>query len=306
MRQQTCTCLLAKAAEALGVAGADAATTGNVTIVAADGRSLADGEIAAAVSLHVEALPNAPLRQKRQFRTMGFNLPRLDIPAKTTGGKAFIQDMRLPGMLHARVIRGPSIGTRLELSPDTEIEAMDGVIKFVRNGDFAAVVSRRVNRSLVRVGVAERRSVDYLDTQSGDVRRQAAELLNSPIETIRAIHVEGAGCYEHNGADDVGAEAALIAAWIPGKPIRLQWMRDQEFSWEPLGLGMVTEGEAAVDAGDRIVKWNYDVWSNPHNNRPVVAGGILVGNEVSQPFPLPEGKPIPMPEGGGSRNSNAL
>ena len=93
----------------------------------------------------------------------------------------------------------------------------------------------------MRVGVAERRSVDYLDTQSGDVRRQAAELLNSPIETIRAIHVEGAGCYEHNGADDVGAEAALIAAWIPGKPIRLQWMRDQEFSWEPLGLGMVTE-----------------------------------------------------------------
>jgi len=135
--------LLAKAAEALGVAGADAATTGNVTIVAADGRSLADGEIAAAVSLHVEALPNAPLRQKSQFRTMGFNLPRLDIPAKTTGGKAFIQDMRLPGMLHARGIRGPSIGTRLELSPDTEIEAMDGVIKFVRNGDFAAVVSRR-------------------------------------------------------------------------------------------------------------------------------------------------------------------
>ncbi len=368
--------LLAKAAATLGVAEADVATKGNGTIVAADGRSLGYGEIAAAVSLHVEALPNAPLRQKGQFRTMGFNLPRLDIPAKTTGGEAFIQDMRLPGMLHARVIRGPSIGTRLKLPPDSEIEAMDGVVKFVRNGDFAAVVSRRewdavklmrrlqalpytaANEPLPSGGVAETlkalpaRDIVILDTSTPtadpkhsvsqsftrnwishgsigpscalawlqddqltiwthsqgtfDVRRVAAELLNRPIETIRAIHVEGAGCYGQNGADDVAAEAALIAASMPGKPIRLQWMREQEFGWEPLGPGMVTEVDAAIDAGDRIVKWNYDVWSNPHNNRPVGAGGVLVGNEVAQSFPIPEGKPIPMPEGDGSRNSNPL
>lgn len=127
-----------------------------------------------------------------------------------------------------------------------------------------------------------------------------------PIEKIRAIHVEGAGCYGQNGADDAAAEAALIAMSVPGRPVKLQWMREQEFGWEPLGPGMVTELEAGLDASNRIVLWKHDVWSNPHNNRPVNAGGVLVGNEVVPAFPIPEGKPIPMPEGDGSRNSNPL
>jgi CO/xanthine dehydrogenase Mo-binding subunit len=368
--------LIVNAAATLGVAEADVATKGNGTIGAANGRSLKYGEVAAAVSLHVEAVLNAPLRQKSQFRTMGFNLPRLDIPAKTTGGEAFIQDMRLPGMLHARVIRGPSVGTRLTLPPDAEIAALHGVVKFVRNGDFAAVVSRRewdaiklmrrlqaspytaakepfpagevadtlkalpareiVILNTSRPAADPKHSVSQSFTRNWishgsigpscalawqqddmltiwthsqgtfDVRRVASDLLNRPIETIRAIHVEGAGCYGQNGADDVAAEAALIAASLPGRPIRLQWMREQEFGWEPLGPGMITEVEAAVDGGNRIVNWNYDVWSNPHNNRPVSAGGVLVGTEVSQSFEVPEGKPIPMPEGDGSRNSNPL
>jgi CO/xanthine dehydrogenase Mo-binding subunit len=139
-----------------------------------------------------------------------------------------------------------------------------------------------------------------------DVRRVASELLGRPIGKIRAIHVEGAGCYGQNGADDVAAEAAYIAMSVPGRPVRLQWMREQEFGWEPLGPGMVTEVDAGLDASNRIVAWKYDVWSNPHNNRPVGAGGVLVGNEVVPGFPQPEGKPIPMPEGDGSRNSNPL
>ncbi|WP_245289986.1 molybdopterin cofactor-binding domain-containing protein [Neorhizobium galegae] len=67
---------------------------------------------------------------------------------------------------------------------------------------------------------------------------------------------------------------------------------------------MATEVDADLDGDNRIVRWNYEVWSNPHNNRPLGAGGVLVGNEVVPSFPVPEGKPIPMPEGDGSRNSN--
>lgn len=93
---------------------------------------------------------------------------------------------------------------------------------------------------------------------------------------------------------------------VPGRPIRLQWMREQEFGWEPLGPGMITEVQAGLDASKRIVTWKYEVWSNPHNNRPVNAGGVLVGSEVVPAFPVPVGKPIPMPEGDGSRNSNPL
>ena len=368
--------LLKQAAAILRVKEGDVTSMGDGTIRAGDGRRIGYGETASALSMHVEAVPDAPLRQKSQFRTMGTNLPRLDIPAKTTGGAAFIHDMRLPGMLHARVIRGPSEGTRLALPSDSEIEAMDGVVKFVRNGNFAAVVAerewnavklmRRLQASPYELarspfptgGVAETlkalpaRDIVILDASKPtadpkrsvrksftrhwishgsigpscalawlqddiltiwthsqgtfDVRRVAADLLKRPIETIRAIHVEGAGCYGQNGADDVAAEAALIAASLPGRPVRLQWMREQEFGWEPLGPGMATEVDAALDGDNRIVRWNYDVWSNPHNNRPVGAGGVLVGNEVVPSFPVPEGKPIPMPEGDGSRNSNPL
>jgi nicotinate dehydrogenase subunit B len=83
-------------------------------------------------------------------------------------------------------------------------------------------------------------------------------------------------------------------------------MREQEFGWEPLGPGMVTELEASLDADNRMVSWNHEIWSNTHSNRPVGAGGVLVGGEVIPGFPAPEPKPIPMPEGDGSRNSNPL
>jgi nicotinate dehydrogenase subunit B len=139
-----------------------------------------------------------------------------------------------------------------------------------------------------------------------DVHRVVAELLGMPPEKVRAIHREGAGCYGHNGADDVAAEAALIAKAVPGRPIRLQWMREQEFGWEPLGPGMVTELQASLDVDNRIVSWSHEIWSSTHSTRPVGAGGVLIGGEVNPGFPTPEPEPIPMPEGDGSRNSNPL
>lgn len=368
--------LLQQAAIRFGTQLEELHTDGKGSVLTKDGQRLAYGDIAGALELHIQAVADAPLRRTSEFRTMGRNLPRVDIPAKTTGGAAFIQDMRLPGMLHARVLRGPSEGTRLQLPSTQEIEKLPGVVRFVRNGDFAAVMAERewdaikLMRSLQASSylppskpfpngpVADTlkslpaRDIVILDTNSVvaqpdkavrnsysrhwishgsigpscaiawltddlltiwthsqgtfDVRRVAAELLNRPLEKIRAIHVEGAGCYGQNGADDVAAEAALLAMSVPGRPVRLQWMREQEFGWEPLGPGMVTEVDAALDKNNRIVRWNYAVWSNPHNNRPVGAGGVLVGNEVAPPFAPPEGKPIPMPEGDGSRNSNPL
>lgn len=368
--------LLQKASIELGIPVGDLVTNGQGSVTAKDGRRLSYGEIARTMDLHVEAVPDAPLRHTAEFRTMGQNLPRVDIPAKTTGGAAFIHDIRLPYMLHARVLRGPSEGTRLQLPPAREIEAMPGVVKFVQNGKFAAILAEKEWDAITAMRVLQAlpydtapkpfphgpvsetlkslpsRDIVILDTNNAvanpvksvkhsysrhwishgsigpscavawlkddlltiwthsqgtyDVRRVAAELLNRPIEKIRAIHAEGAGCYGQNGADDVAAEAALLAMSVPGRPVRLQWMREQEFGWEPLGPGMVTEVDAALDEKNRIVRWDYGVWSNPHNNRPVGAGGVLVGNEVVPPFEAPEGKPIPMPEGDGSRNSNPL
>jgi len=138
------------------------------------------------------------------------------------------------------------------------------------------------------------------------LRKALAELLRLPADKVRCIHVEGSGCYGHNGADDVAADAALAARAVPGRPVRVQWMREQEHGWEPLGSAMVVELQATLGADGRIAEWRHDVWSNAHNSRPATAGGLLAGAELDPPFPRQVPKPIPMPEGGGHRNGNPL
>jgi nicotinate dehydrogenase subunit B len=368
--------LTREAALAWNIAPQQVTTTGKAEMKGPAGQLISYQKIAANMSLHVEAIAGAPLRRPDQFRSMGREIGRVDIPAKVSGGLAYVHDMRLPGMLHARVVRGPSMGTQLSNPDLAAIAAMPGVVKIVRNGEFCAIVAesewtavkalRRLQNTTYKRSEGElpkadmvatlkalpARDIVILDTHDPvapgartakarytrpwlshgsigpscavalydqdeitiwthsqgafDVRRVAAELLGMPPEKVRAIHREGAGCYGQNGADDVSAEAALIAKSIPGRPIRLQWMREQEFGWEPLGPGMVTELEASLDADNRIVSWNHEIWSNTHSTRPVGAGGVLVGGEVIPGFPAPGPEPIPMPEGDGSRNSNPL
>ena len=64
--------------------------------------------------LHVQAQPKSKLKDPATFKVMGQSVPRVDIPAKVTGGAAYVQDMRLPGMVHARVVRPPSYGAELD------------------------------------------------------------------------------------------------------------------------------------------------------------------------------------------------
>ncbi|HEX2942523.1 MAG TPA: molybdopterin cofactor-binding domain-containing protein, partial [Rhodopila sp.] len=95
---------------------------------ASDGRSLTYGALAAKLNLQVDAQPASPLKDPGSYRLMGTPVPRIDIPAKVTGGPSYVQDMRLPGMLHARAVRQPSAGATL-LDVDTgPIERMPGVV----------------------------------------------------------------------------------------------------------------------------------------------------------------------------------
>jgi len=131
-------------------------------------------------------------------------------------------------------------------------------------------------------------------------------MLRMPKEQVRCIHVEGSGCYGHNGSDDAAADAALLARALPGRPVRVQWMREQEHAWEPFGPAMVVKVKASLDAAGSIADWDYAVWSNTHSGRPGPAGALLAARDLDNPFPQPPPKPIPMPEGGGDRNSIPL
>jgi nicotinate dehydrogenase subunit B len=134
------------------------------------------------------------------------------------------------------------------------------------------------------------------------LRAALAQLLKLPPAQVRCIHVEGSGCYGHNGADDAAADAAYLAFAYPGVPVRVQWMRDQEHRWEPYGPGMAMNAKASLDADGKIVAWDYAVWTDTHSMRPGGAGATLVGQHIAAAFPIPPAEPGSQPTGFGDRN----
>jgi CO/xanthine dehydrogenase Mo-binding subunit len=90
---------------------------------------------------------------------------------------------------------------------------------------------------------------------------------------------------------------------MPDTPVRVQWMREQEHSWEPFGPAMMTRLKASLDGNGKIADWNFEVWSNTHSMRPGGAGSMLAAQHMEQAFAVPAAKPLPLPEGGGDRNA---
>ena len=140
------------------------------------------------------------------------------------------------------------------------------------------------------------------------LRTELVKVLKMPAAAIRCVHVEGSGCYGHNGADDVAADAALLARAVPDRPVRLQWMRDEEFGWEPYGPAMVMHAKAALGGDGRIADWQYEVWSNSHSTRPESTSGtnVLAGWYLAEPQKMGPPTSPPQPAGGGDRNAIPL
>jgi nicotinate dehydrogenase subunit B len=365
--------LLAEAAKRLDVS-IDNLQSEDGVVIAPDGRRLSYGELVSGDMLHVQAQPSSKLKDPSTLKVMGQSIPRVDIPAKVTGGVAYVQDLRLSGMVHARVVRPPSYGAQLIDCDVAAIEKMPGVVKVVRDGNFLAVIAAKEFQAIKAMNalanaakwqeVAQLPKLDDLPsvltslpsqdsvifqrndpsisgqrtieaaytrpyqshgsvgpscaiaqfadgamtvwshTQGVYPDRQAiADMLRMPPASIRVIHVEGSGCYGHNGADDAAADAAMIARALPGVPVRVQWTREQEHAWEPYGPAMVTRLKASLDASGKIADWNFEVFSNTHSMRPGGAGCLLAAQHMAQPVAVPPAKPIPLPEGGGDRNA---
>jgi CO/xanthine dehydrogenase Mo-binding subunit len=365
--------LVAEAARRLDLP-AENLRTENGAVIAPDGRRLGYGDLVAADMLHVQAQPKSKLRDPSTFKVMGQPVPRVDIPAKVTGGAAYVQDLRLPGMVHARVVRPPSYGAQLKECDTAAIEKLPGVVKIVRDGNFLAVVAKKEFQAIKAMNALSAaakwqetaalpkqddllRVLTSLPSQDSTIfeqknpaavgqktieatytrpyqahgsigpscavaqfadgamtvwthtqgvypdRQGIAEMLRMPPANVRCIHVEGSGCYGHNGADDAAADAALIARALPAVPVRVQWTREQEHAWEPFGPAMVTKLKASLDGNGAISDWNFEVWSNTHSMRPGGAGSMLAGQHMAQPFAVPAPKPLALPEGGGDRNA---
>jgi CO/xanthine dehydrogenase Mo-binding subunit len=369
--------LIDLAAKRLGVA-TDTLTVSDGVIASRDGRKVGYGELAAEADFHHEATAKAAPKPPAEHKIVGKAIPRLDIPAKVTGGAAYVQDVRLPGMLHGRVVRPPRYGAKLESFDQAAVKAMPGVTAVVRDGSFLGVVAEREEQAIKARDTLKRSarwsggnelpdpakihehllslamedkvisdkqaplpdgakvleatyhrpymahasigpSCSVAQVQDGKVtvwthsqgvfplRATMAKALDMPASAIRCIHAEGSGCYGHNAADDVALDAALLARATGGRPVRVQWMRDDEFMWEPYGPAMVMRARAGLKDG-RIVDWNYDVWSNSHNMRPGDPDGVNLLASWYLDKPKQPGPPraAPQPAGAGDRNAIPL
>ena len=140
------------------------------------------------------------------------------------------------------------------------------------------------------------------------LRGDLATVLAVDAASVEVIHVPGSGCYGQNGADDVACDAALLARALPGIPVKVQWMRDDEFLHSPLSPAMAMRLSAGVSAAGRIVDWQYDVWSNAHAMRPGQPGGVnlLAAWHLATPFQRSPPLRIPQPYGDGDRNAIPL
>jgi CO/xanthine dehydrogenase Mo-binding subunit len=141
-----------------------------------------------------------------------------------------------------------------------------------------------------------------------NLRADLAVALGVPAERIVVAHAEGAGCYGHNGADDVALDAALLARAAGGRPVRVVWTRADELAWAPFGPAMAVELTADLDAAGEVLAWRHELWSNGHSSRPGRAATptLLAASHLERPFERVLAINPPMPAGGADRNAVPL
>jgi nicotinate dehydrogenase subunit B len=372
--------LLAAASRRFGVRPEDLLIKAGI-IASPDGKHATFWDVASADPdlLKGDVTATATPKKPSDYSIVGKSVNRIDLPGKLTGAPSYVQDMRLPGMVFARVIRPPRYGAKLVSLDEAAVRSFPGVIAVVRDGSFLAVAAKREEQAIAArnaLASAARWSDDAVSLpdiadlraellklraetivagatgQSEPVRDQVrrvsaeytrsylshgsigpscavawlkdghmtvwshtqgafplrgdlAKVLGMPNAEVDVVHMPGAGCYGHNGADDVALDAALVARAVAGAPVKLQWMRDDEFAWAPFGPAMAMRVEAGLASDGKIVDWSYDVWSNSHAMRPGQAGGVnlLAAWGLSTPFNKSPAPHIPQPFGDGDRNA---
>ncbi len=135
--------LLEKAAAALGTQIDNLNVLDGAIRVAGKPSGLTYWELVAGAEIDIQPTGDEPLWPSADYQTVGHSVQRLDLPAKLFGQESFLQDLRLPDMVHARVVRPPAERARLIAMDDAAIEQMPGVLQVVRDGDFVAVVAER-------------------------------------------------------------------------------------------------------------------------------------------------------------------
>ena len=372
--------MLDLAAEKLKVP-ADKLTVKDGIVSAPGAGSVSYWDLAVGQALEREATGAVKPKAPKDYRYVGKDVPRLDIPAKMLGEEIFVHELRPKGMLYGQVTRPPTYKAKLASLDSSAVEKMPGGVKVVRSGSFLGVIAEReeqanaaaqalfnaakwdIEKDLpgndgmqdwlmktkpariietkkqpraggdpavktmeatyyrpyhmhasigtsAAVATMGADGVMTIQTHSQSVFETAeaiAKMLGLEVSKVRCQHVQGSGCYGHNMADDAAADAALLAAAMPGKPIRLQYTREGEHRWEPYGSAMVMKAKAGLDKDGNVLDWDLHLWSTPHGTRPNKnPGNLLSARYLEKPFAIPTPQNNGGPNFAADRNAIAL
>ncbi|MBM7785639.1 xanthine dehydrogenase family protein molybdopterin-binding subunit [Tenggerimyces flavus] len=359
--------LLGLAAQHFGVPATQLVARDGSFSAPGNGRPITYTQLLARSDIVLAADPDAPLAAAGDYRLVGQSVDRVDLPEKVTARFTYLQDVRLAGMLHGRVIRPNGRNARfVSITPEslTKAQAIPGFVDVVQQGNFVGVVAMTEwaaiqaaapatgivvvwedgqplvaqdtfdqalrdpahhYRTVTEVSVGDvdaalssaavttqasyqtpfhmhaamgpscsiadvratpdRKTGVQVTVWSGSqgvyaLRNTLAALLGLTPAAVHVIYEEAAGCYGHNGADDVAADAALLSR-AAGKPVRVQWSRQNEHGWEPLGPAMAHDLRGGVTDGG-IVAWEHNLYTPTHGSRPngspgTVLAGLLTG-----------------------------
>jgi nicotinate dehydrogenase subunit B len=327
-------------------------------VSAADGKKISYAELIGERKFDQVMSGKAKPKSPDRLKLVGKPIPRVELPGKVYGTHVYVQNVRIPGMLHGRMVRPPAPDFVVEKVDERAVKKLPGHVRVVAKRNFVGVVADREEQAIkaaralkvqwkqaiglppmkdmpaftrgtkssehvlvtggdvdAALGKAKTHRAQYYvphqmhasigascaiasvtaegatlwsPTQSSfNLRDAVAKTLGMPAEKVHLVWVEGSGCYGHNGADDVTADAAVLSQAV-GKPVRVQWMRHDEHGHEPKGAAMVMEVRGALDPQGNVSAWDYQVWSPGHAGRPSAesAGNVLAGAALGQPKKL--------------------
>ena len=307
------------------------------------------------MDIKVAAKPKSP----SEYKIVGKSFPRRDVAGRVFGTEPFVTDKRLPGMLHARIVRPPSAGSTALSVEQSSLRGLRGV-QVVHENDFVAVLAPKEwdavrAASLLKVNWSAPRNLfpghekifDHIrqapvsgredPVKSGDVaaafktpglktieveyewplqshasmgggcaladvradgsctvwtgsqkphsvRDGVANLLKLDPLKVRAIWVPGAGSYGRNDAGDAASDAAYLSNLV-GKPVRVQYSREEGTAWDPKGPACVHRARAAIDASGKVVAYEFIAkgFSRVHiNTNEADPGDSLIGQSLGR------------------------
>ncbi|GHH82751.1 aldehyde dehydrogenase [Streptomyces sulfonofaciens] len=295
---------------------------------------------------HVGATP----KPVTEYTLVGRSVPRVDIVDKVRQKTMFVHDVRVPHMLHARVVHPKGIGSTVvsvgrlpsgskaqvvqlgnlvAVAAEQEWDAVKGAAELpvtwsdwnglpgsedwpaamralpaktmthASQGDFESAFAAAAttlettyqtpfeNHGMIgpSCAVADVRRDGSVTVWSATqypqgLRKGIAQMLDIAPEQVEVVWLDGSGSYGRLSAnyDDAASEAVFLSQKL-GRPVRVQWSREDEHIWEPHGPGTLHDMAAGLDESGNVTAWKHDAFMAP-NNDSTMLGPLLVGAQA--------------------------